>query len=519
MAVAVKNTPEVRTPSLLDRMPVVSLIGAAYVIGCLAVLGKGVPYLWWEVLGLDEASMMNSILLLMVLAAAAFGLGFVGLKLLGTWAPAGTRAGIFVAALGVLLILLLTRWASLWIEYYAYNNHTFSATVGAGVTAAIGVVLLAVGGYWFMDRRFEPYLLKLEEQGWFSATVFKGQQGVKVRRGTIFGMLLIVGSGIWTLVSNHTLERGPADYQIDIPFTAQLLVTNDTRGDVGAMLDAGLLPADLVQRIPPLTAQWDPQAKQLKQPVWLDRYALRDVNDDLRNYVRIVERGIPTKEGFVEGAIVSKADFDKEVEYVKENGVKVPTSQQLRPAGGDDISNYVKIRSRGDATNPAIEEGKIVPVAVFAEEVRKLKELPEGVEVTAAKEQVASKKIPTAVPVALGTGTEHYQSLTLLPSVQYTVPLLLIAATLWLAWRAVNFPVFADFLIATEAELNKVSWTTRRRLMQDTVVVLATVLLMAVFLFAMDMAWSHLLSWDVIGVIRKPKEDTTTQKPLDNRPW
>ncbi len=33
---------------------------------------------------------------------------------------------------------------------------------------------------------------------------------------------------------------------------------------------------------------------------------------------------------------------------------------------------------------------------------------------------------------------------------------------LWLAWRVVNVPSFADFLIATEAELNKVSWTTRR---------------------------------------------------------
>ncbi len=73
--------------------------------------------------------------------------------------------------------------------------------------------------------------------------------------------------------------------------------------------------------------------------------------------------------------------------------------------------------------------------------------------------------------------------MTLLPSVQFTVPLLLLAAALWLAWRVVNLPAFADFLIATEAEMNKVSWTTQRRLFQDTIVVLVTVVLMAVYLF------------------------------------
>src|SRR5262249_57141861 len=44
---------------------------------------------------------------------------------------------------------------------------------------------------------------------------------------------------------------------------------------------------------------------------------------------------------------------------------------------------------------------------------------------------------------------------TLLPDIALTVPLILIAAGLWFSWRAVNYPVFADFLIATEAEMNK----------------------------------------------------------------
>src|SRR5262249_28363722 len=93
----------------------------------------------------------------------------------------------------------------------------------------------------------------------------------------------------------------------------------------------------------------------------------------------------------------------------------------------------------------------------------------------------------------------------------FTVPLLLLAVSLWLAWRVVNMPSFADFLIATEAELNKVSWTTQKRLVQDTIVVLVTVVLLAVFLFSMDWTWKVVLSWRPIGVLHIP-EDTSSQK-------
>ena len=56
-----------------------------------------------------------------------------------------------------------------------------------------------------------------------------------------------------------------------------------------------------------------------------------------------------------------------------------------------------------------------------------------------------------------------------------------------------------------EAELNKVSWTTRKRLFQDTVVVLTTVVLLTVFLFAVDLIWFQLLSSRWIGVIQTPQ--------------
>lgn len=116
-------------------------------------------------------------------------------------------------------------------------------------------------------------------------------------------------------------------------------------------------------------------------------------------------------------------------------------------------------------------------------------------------ETQAKESAPEARPMK---GTSHYASLTLLPSVRYTLPLLLLAGSIWLAWRIVNLPTFADFLIATESEMNKVSWTTRHRLFQDTIVVLVTMVLMAVFLFVVDIAWARLLSSGPVGVLKKP---------------
>src|SRR5262249_60407947 len=108
-----------------------------------------------------------------------------------------------------------------------------------------------------------------------------------------------------------------------------------------------------------------------------------------------------------------------------------------------------------------------------------------------------------------------YSSITLLPAVKYTLPLVLLGLTIWLAWRIVNLPTFGDFLIATEAEMNKVSWTTRARLWQDTVVVLVTTILLALFLFVVDIAWAQILSFKPIGVLQKAAEtDKKTEADL-----
>ncbi|MCU0706451.1 MAG: preprotein translocase subunit SecE [Fimbriiglobus sp.] len=93
------------------------------------------------------------------------------------------------------------------------------------------------------------------------------------------------------------------------------------------------------------------------------------------------------------------------------------------------------------------------------------------------------------------------QVIPLIPVADRTLPALVVLLSVWVAWRAVNVPVFGDFLIATEAEMNKVSWTSRRQLIKDTIVVLVFLTLLTLFLFVIDLFWSWLLSLEFIGII------------------
>jgi preprotein translocase subunit SecE len=86
------------------------------------------------------------------------------------------------------------------------------------------------------------------------------------------------------------------------------------------------------------------------------------------------------------------------------------------------------------------------------------------------------------------------------PATRYGVPALVGVILGWLTFRLLQYPPFVEFLIATEAEMNKVSWTTKADLYRATIVVLATVFIVAVYLFGVDELWSHLLQ--MIGVLR-----------------
>ncbi|HEV3003191.1 MAG TPA: preprotein translocase subunit SecE [Pirellulales bacterium] len=66
---------------------------------------------------------------------------------------------------------------------------------------------------------------------------------------------------------------------------------------------------------------------------------------------------------------------------------------------------------------------------------------------------------------------------------------------LWVCYRVVNYPRFADFLIAVEAEMNKVSWPSRVELVRSSMVVLITMFGLAATLFAYDLVWRALLTF------------------------
>ena len=77
---------------------------------------------------------------------------------------------------------------------------------------------------------------------------------------------------------------------------------------------------------------------------------------------------------------------------------------------------------------------------------------------------------------------------------QYALPGALLLVCGWVTYRLVNVPSFADFLIAVEAEMNKVSWPTRQELFRGSAVVLIVIILLAAVLFGFDMFWSTLFT-------------------------
>jgi preprotein translocase SecE subunit len=324
MAVAVKPSPESTTTRPLNPLAVGSLLGIVYVLGSLYFLLYVLPDFWYSVLGMDATSFVDVALLLGAILVAGAGLAFVGAKLAGSPPRHGLKAGIAVGIVLVFFATLATQAVGITLEKMGLG-----LVVGGGLTVACGVFLLYLIVRSYFRPNFDKWLQKFEDQGWFSLTSYKRSQGMRVRRGTILGILALVGCGIYTMLHRNPLL---GDWELGIPFV-----------------------------------------------------------DDW--------------------------------------------------------------------------------------------------------------------------------TLVLLPARKYTLTLLFAAAGLWFAWRIVNYPTFADFLIATEAEMNKVSWTTRRRLVQDTIVVLTTVFLLTIFLLIVDVLWFKILSNPYLHVLRINTTQQTTGAGSERIEW
>jgi preprotein translocase subunit SecE len=83
---------------------------------------------------------------------------------------------------------------------------------------------------------------------------------------------------------------------------------------------------------------------------------------------------------------------------------------------------------------------------------------------------------------------------------RWTLPAVILLAGLWISYRAVNLPRFADFLIAVEAEMNKVSWPSRTELVRSSLVVIFVIFVLAAVLFGYDVFWRFLFR--ILGIIK-----------------
>jgi preprotein translocase SecE subunit len=536
MAVAVKNNREAPPASIFDRLSVDIVAGVLYVVVSLGILFPLMDYLWWWVLKFDRGSVGWWLLLIVADLALATGLVVLGKRLLDARPIKGLRAGIAVGVLGVFLIALLTVWVGGYIADAVFARG-MSPMVGAVLTVAFGVAVLVLAGRYFLTPKAEEALIALEDQGWFTTESYKRSQGQRVRRGTMLGVLILAGCGVWVL--HQGLAKTGGAWQVGIPFTGRVAITAQTVGD-----DTDL-KEELNRRQRPIIEEWQERRRGALDTLRQIGHLPPDVKDQLRDLAKEdseVQKLLQetTKPGAGEGEAVLGADEQRQVDAALRT-LREPEPQAvysmdrfvLRDLNKAFLDNKVKIKDPGSDpfqdlqpekgedfranTGAEFTPGQVVSKKEFEDE-RDARQKKHDDLVDHKDRRVTDPDLivpPTADPVQPAkTEPVETKSLVLLPHVAYTLPVILAALTLWFAWRLVNVPAFADFLIATEAELNKVSWTTRRRLIQDTIVVLTTVILMAVALFVADFVWSKLLTG--IGVLQPPPADTSKAQ---EQPW
>ena len=359
MAVAVQSSAEPKTPSQTLGLVASSAVGAVFVLAAAGLVLRGLPALWES--GVHAAitgatnSFVSGALLILAQVAAVVGLIYVGSRLGAGKQATGIRGGIFFMIAVAFVVFFCSRWI-----FLVYNR---GLSFGNIVLILLNAVILALVVQFFRTGRFTRWSVAVDQGGWLSTFNYKRSQGLKVRRLTMLGILLIAGTGIWTLWHH--------DY---LPKNATVRVDGQERDNrLGDWVVGG--------------TQLDPVAvPPLKSTENADE---RKRNEDARARARTENQGRPRIDG----------------------------------------------------------------------------------------------------------------GFTILSDLAFTVPLLLVGATLWVAWRTVNYPTFADFLIATEAEINKVSWTTRKALIRDTIVVLVSLLLLTLFLFVVDIFWNFILSREVVNVL------------------
>ncbi|NIA06240.1 MAG: preprotein translocase subunit SecE [Actinobacteria bacterium] len=100
--------------------------------------------------------------------------------------------------------------------------------------------------------------------------------------------------------------------------------------------------------------------------------------------------------------------------------------------------------------------------------------------------------------VVVGAWYAWQQLAGLSPVVQTAVPLGIMAVCFYILLRVVNSKRAADFMIATEGEMKKVSWSSKKEIIGSTKVVIVVLMIMGAVLALVDLGWHKLLQW--VGV-------------------
>jgi preprotein translocase subunit SecE len=169
----------------------------------------------------------------------------------------------------------------------------------------------------------------------------------------------------------------------------------------------------------------------------------------------------------------------------------------IRRSAGQEVQALLTVTSRPRTSNVMAKE-KNAPLGLFFRELFQLgiykrsqgrvaRQATFGalfVAVLLAAWRLSAAAVNWRIP-ALGENGEHL--------LRYGLPAVVGIVGVWIAFRLVNIPSFADFLIAVEAEMNKVSWPTRAELIRSSIVVILLIVFLALLLFGYDIFWRQLL--------------------------
>jgi preprotein translocase subunit SecE len=90
---------------------------------------------------------------------------------------------------------------------------------------------------------------------------------------------------------------------------------------------------------------------------------------------------------------------------------------------------------------------------------------------------------------------QQLQALNLNPWIETLVPVGAFVVLGILSFLLVNRPTVADFMIAAEGEMKKVSWSSRQEIAVSTLVVIIVVICMAVLLGVTDLGFQQFFGW------------------------